>query len=207
MSADGTTKLFRCVGYVGAQRGANARSGSSCRTCCCCFQPALKLTVIDQSGLLSDGSAAGQNHEIGDAAYVKPGRKRGMSFGVYFEKNRPAGHVRRRACDFRSSHAARSTPGGPKIHEHRDVCGPQNFVEQRGIGIDRSCERRKRRLARAAATGIGKVFCRYTVLLSTGLADSNHGHGGLLIPIFAHYGPQCAAHVVFGTVSKPAYLI
>src|SRR5579864_8820735 len=183
---------------------AKPASRGSCGTSSS-FQPALELLVVNDTGLLPHWASAGQNHKIRNTANVKPDCELRIGFGIGLQNDGTTRHVRRRAVHLGCSHATWTAQRCPKIHQHGDARLVDNFVEQRGIHVERPCERRQRRLALAAAATVSKMFCRDSVLLSTNVAGADHGHGSLLRSIFAHCNHDCAAHAfVVSTTRKRA---
>lgn len=170
-----TVNMCRVVeAFAAVRRGS--RSRSACRFSSS-FQPALKLLVINDTGLLPHRTAARQNHEIRNTANVKTGCEFRIGFGIGFQNHGTACHVRRRTVNLRCSHATRTAPRCPKIHQHGDTRIAKHFVEQRGINVERPGHGRQRRLALATPAAISKMLCGDAVLLSTNVTGADHGHG------------------------------
>ncbi len=143
------------------------------------FEPATHLIATHQTGLLEDRLAMMKNDEVRNALHAEAAGEIGMSFGVYFQDKRFAGHLLRDGLDFGSRGTARSAPGGPEIDQDGYRTCPDDFVEGGSVYIDRLGRRRQGRFTRAAAACVGQMLGRDSIGSSAVLTGSYGGvvHG------------------------------
>ena len=92
-------------------------------------EPLLQLVMLYQARLLPYDAAAQEDHKIGYTPNIKPRGNSTMFFRVDFQHDGFAGQVGSGAGDFRSSHATRTAPIRPEVHEHGDRDMVNDFIE------------------------------------------------------------------------------
>lgn len=132
--------------------------------------------MIHEAGLLADELAFREDGEVWDALHVIAGGELRAALGVNLQDDCLSCHFRSRLGDMRGSHAAGTTPFGPKIDQYRDGSVLNDIVEERVIRIDRLACRRERLLAGSAAARISKMRDGHSVLRGAipALADNRH---------------------------------
>jgi hypothetical protein len=106
--------------------------------------------MTDDSGLLTDQSAAGENSEVGNSTNVESCRQSLLLVGVDFEDDGTACHVAGCTRNFRGGSPARSAPFGPEIDKDRNPRTLNYLVEQLIVRLKWLVDRRKWNLARTA---------------------------------------------------------
>src|SRR6266850_4068525 len=92
-------------------------------------EPLLHLFMADQAGLLHHRAATKEDGEVGYATNMEARSKLRIFFRIDFQHDSLARHVSSGSCDFRSSSATRRTPRRPEVHEFRNGCILNNFIE------------------------------------------------------------------------------
>ena len=139
-------------------------------------QPLLKLIVAYHAGLLRDRAPPGKNDEIGYATHVVTRGNLGVFLRIDLEHDGFAGHVSRRARDFRGGHAAGSAPIRPEIDEYGNLSIPNDLIEQCFIGCQGFSDGRQGHLTGSATTRAGEMFGRDAIFLSAIAADADDRH-------------------------------
>ena len=85
--------------------------------------------MANQAGLLHHQAATKEDGEVGYAANLEARSKLRIFFRIDFQHYSLARHVSSGSCDFRSSSATRRTPLRPKVHEYRNGCILNDFIE------------------------------------------------------------------------------
>jgi hypothetical protein len=132
--------------------------------------------VTDDSGLLTDQSAARENSKVWNSTNVESSRQSLLLVGVDFEDDGTACHVAGGACNFRGGSPAWSAPLRPEIDKDRNLCTLNYFVEQFIVRLKRLVDRRKWNLARTATACVREMLRANTIFLTTALADSYRRH-------------------------------
>ena len=115
--------------------------------------------MVDEAGLLEDGSSAGEDDEVGNAADLEAGGELGIGFGVDLQDDGFAGHIGGGASDLWSRSPARAAPTRPEVDQNRHGRILDDVVKEGGVGGERLGERRKLGLAGSAAAGGAEMFC------------------------------------------------
>jgi hypothetical protein len=132
--------------------------------------------VTDDSGLLTDQSAAREDSEIWNSTNIESSRQSLLLVGIDFEDDGMARHVAGCTRNFRGGSPAWSAPFGPEVDKDRNLCILDDLVEQLIVRLKRLVDRRKWNLARAATACVREVLRANTIFLTTALADSYRRH-------------------------------
>jgi hypothetical protein len=132
--------------------------------------------VANETGLLLYELAAGEDGEVGDAAYVVTGRELRVALGVYFEDYGLACGVGGCAGYLGRGCPAGAAPVGPEVDQDWDAGVLDDVVEEGGVGLDGLVEGREWVFAGSATAGVGEVLGVYTVLLAAAFAGCDDGH-------------------------------
>jgi hypothetical protein len=132
--------------------------------------------VIDDSGLLFDELAGGEDGEVRDASYRVPRGQVLIFIGVDFEDDSVACHFLCRARNFRCGGATGTAPVGPEVDQNRDAGTLNDLVEESGVDLQGFIERWKLIFARAASTGVREVIGREAIFLTAAFAGSYDRH-------------------------------
>jgi len=119
----------------------------------------------------------GEDGEVGNPADVVLRGESGKFFGIDLEDDGASGEIARGLRDVRSGHAARSAPCGPEIHQDGNLAVTNHLLEFVLVDLDGLGDRRKRGLARSAASGVGEMRRRNPVRLPARLTIANDWHG------------------------------
>ncbi len=139
-------------------------------------EPVFHDVVTDESGLLLDEAACGEDGEVGDTADVVARGQLGVALGIDLENEGLTGHVGGGAGDLGGGGAAGATPLGPEVDEDGDAGVADDVVEESEVDGEWLVERWEGIFAGTAAAGIGEVVGVDAVLLLTVFTGSDDGH-------------------------------
>jgi hypothetical protein len=140
--------------------------------------------VIDDSGLLFDELAGGENGEVGYTAYGVPCGQLLVFVRVDFKDDGVACHFLSRTCDLGCSGATGAAPVGPEVDKNRNAGALDDLVEERGVDLQGFIERWEWIFARAASTSVREVIGGETVFLAAAFAGSYDRHWVAPLPLF-----------------------
>jgi hypothetical protein len=132
--------------------------------------------VTDDSGLLTNQSAARENSQVWNSTNVESRSQSLLLVGVDFEDDGTPCHVGSGPRDLWGSGPARSAPFGPEIDKNRNLRPLNYLVEQLIVRLKRPVDRRKWNLARTATACVRKMLRANAIFLTTSLADSYRRH-------------------------------
>jgi hypothetical protein len=123
---------------------------------------------------LRNDTSITQNHKIWNRLNLEPGGQLRMLLCIHLQNQSPTRSLPRKFSNLGCGHLAWPTPGRPEINKYRNT-GLADYIGKGSlIHINRFADWRKRRFARTAPTGIGKVAGRHAVLSAAGFTDTDH---------------------------------
>lgn len=140
------------------------------------MQPTDHLSGVDQSCLLLDQAAVGEDGEIRYALDSVPGGKLRVPFGVYLKHDSFARYLRGGTGNVRCRHAAGAAPVRPEVDENWNLGSSYDLIEERRINSNRFLDRREGLLTSSATACIGKMRSRYPILCTACLTGPYDWH-------------------------------
>jgi hypothetical protein len=128
-------------------------------------EPFFHLCVANQTCVLADQTTSRKHREVRNPSHVESRRKSRLRFRVNLQHHGFAGHIFRRLRHSWCRGAARSAPFRPEIDEHRHRRSLNHLVEQRFIGRQGLRNRRQRRLAIPATSGLSQKLSWNSIFL------------------------------------------